>query len=71
MVFSAFDWIFDIIIGRAALRQYSDVNNGGATQSGNFDSNIGSAECEACNAALNLSTNSAFVLGLRKTTENR
>jgi hypothetical protein len=35
-----------------------------------FNVTIGRAACEACSATWNLSTNSAFALGPRKTTEN-
>jgi hypothetical protein len=55
--FTVYNQNFDIDIGRATLRL-------------NFYVTIRRAACEASSATWNLSTNSAFALRLRKTTEN-
>jgi hypothetical protein len=51
---------------------YSDIysNTRRAILGRNFDVTSGWSACEACSATWNLSTNSAFALGSRKSTEN-
>lgn len=43
---------------------------GGVTLGRYFDVNVGRPACEACSATWDLGANSAFAVGLRKTTEN-